>query len=189
MQDNFNFVVTIRNNRYRVYDRISMLLLFISVVAFAYVSFQALAIKQKLFYAGATIVILISWYIIILLARRNNTAVSFRPVLFAAGLAWCIPPYGNFFIAGLFILAGLIEKQVKFAQEMGVNEIGITFNSFPSFRFHAWAELNNVVLKDGLLTVDYKNNKVFQKEIQEAPAYLEKEFNEFCAEQLKKTRA
>ncbi|MBN9295955.1 MAG: hypothetical protein J0I41_03040 [Filimonas sp.] len=186
MQDNFNFVVTIKNNRYRVYDRISMLMLLLSVVAFAYASFQPISTKLKLFYAGATIVVLFSWYIVILLAKRNNAPVAFRPVLFAAGLAWFIPPYGNFLIAGLFLLAGLIEKQVKFAQEMGVDEDGITFNSFPKFRFHAWTELNNVILKDGLLTVDYKNNKVFQKEIHETPTNLEKEFNDFCAAQLKK---
>jgi hypothetical protein len=40
-----------------------------------------------------------------------------------------------------------------------------------------------VVLKDDLLTIDYKTNKLFQREIDPGTeASVEKEFNSFCAE-------
>jgi hypothetical protein len=48
-----------------------------------------------------------------------------------------------------------------------------------------WQELNNVVLKDGLLTVDLKNNRIIQTEIlnsQGDPS--EAEFNEFCRQRM-----
>ena len=41
-----------------------------------------------------------------------------------------------------------------------------------------WKELNNVILKDGILTIDLKNNKVFQNEIMSPTS--EMDFNEFC---------
>ena len=45
---------------------------------------------------------------------------------------------------------------------------------------------NNIVLKDGLLTLDFTNNKIYQKEIEsEYSSAEEKEFNEFCNTQLK----
>lgn len=50
-----------------------------------------------------------------------------------------------------------------------------------------WDEVNNVILKDGLLTIDFKNNKLFQHIILNSDEDIsEKEFNEFCREQLDK---
>ena len=50
-----------------------------------------------------------------------------------------------------------------------------------------WDEVNNVILKDGLLTIDFKNNKLFQHIILNSDEDIsEKEFNEFCNQQLNK---
>ncbi|OYY22402.1 MAG: hypothetical protein B7Y69_06810, partial [Sphingobacteriia bacterium 35-40-8] len=57
-------------------------------------------------------------------------------------------------------------------------------NSFPK-KHILWEELNNVVIKDGLLTIDFKNNKLLQKEIQSGSnAKDEQDFNEFCRNKL-----
>ena len=51
----------------------------------------------------------------------------------------------------------------------------------------SWDEVNNVILKDGLLTIDFKNNRLFQHIILNSDKDInEKEFNEFCREQLDK---
>ncbi|MGC4034655.1 MAG: hypothetical protein QM764_01750 [Chitinophagaceae bacterium] len=45
--------------------------------------------------------------------------------------------------------------------------------------------MSNAILKDGILTIDFKNNKIIQAEIDEEYAVVnEKEFNEFCKRQL-----
>ena len=50
-----------------------------------------------------------------------------------------------------------------------------------------WNEVNNAILKDGLLTIDFKNNKLFQHIILNSDDDVnEKEFNEFCRQQLNK---
>ena len=47
--------------------------------------------------------------------------------------------------------------------------------------------MNNVVLKSGMLTLDFKNNKLIQKEVNDAvPDTVEKEFNAYCKIQLAK---
>lgn len=50
-----------------------------------------------------------------------------------------------------------------------------------------WEELNNLVLKDSLLTIDFKNNKLLQQEIingENEYDINEKEFNAFCKEMI-----
>ena len=50
-----------------------------------------------------------------------------------------------------------------------------------------WNEVNNVVLKDGLLTIDFKDNRLFQHLILNSDEDInEKQFNEFCRQQLNK---
>lgn len=49
-----------------------------------------------------------------------------------------------------------------------------------------WNQLNNAILKDGILTIDFKNNKIIQAEIDDSANNInEKEFNDFCSQQLK----
>lgn len=48
-----------------------------------------------------------------------------------------------------------------------------------------WEQLNNVVLKDGMLTLDFMNNKIIQQILEETNQTVnEKEFNDFCRQQL-----
>lgn len=50
-----------------------------------------------------------------------------------------------------------------------------------------WTELENVILKDNILTIDFKTNKIIQVEIVETARMVdEMEFNFFCKEQLRK---
>jgi hypothetical protein len=49
----------------------------------------------------------------------------------------------------------------------------------------SWAALENVILKDNLLTIDFKTNKLIQVEIIETNRMVdEAEFNLFCTEHL-----
>ena len=48
-----------------------------------------------------------------------------------------------------------------------------------------WAAMENVILKDNLLTIDFKTNKIIQVEIIESARALDEDvFNRFCKEQL-----
>jgi LPXTG-motif cell wall-anchored protein len=52
---------------------------------------------------------------------------------------------------------------------------------------YSWQEMDNVILKDNLLTIDLRSNKIIQAEIVEgAETVDEKKFNEFCTGQLQK---
>jgi hypothetical protein len=69
--------------------------------------------------------------------------------------------------------------------EVQVERENIIYPSFPK-RTILWNELQNIILKDGILTIDFRNNKVIQQELEEDDMVNEKDFNEFCRQQLNK---
>ena len=81
----------------------------------------------------------------------------------------------------------LFDHQARQPLEIGISDDHIVINTFFRKKYR-WSELSNVILKDNLLTLDFKNNKILQREIEPHISNVnEKEFNEFCAEQLQKS--
>jgi hypothetical protein len=65
-----------------------------------------------------------------------------------------------------------------------VSSSHIIYPSLPKRRIQ-WSELNNLILKDGLLTIDFKNDAIIQHYPEQKMSLPEeKEFNEFCRERL-----
>jgi hypothetical protein len=91
---------------------------------------------------------------------------------------------------GAFIILALLERQVKFPLEIGFSESQVVFNTLLKKRYY-WSDLSNVVLKDGLLTIDFLNNRLIQREVEEDDDdedVPEEEFNAFCKMHLHKKR-
>jgi hypothetical protein len=68
---------------------------------------------------------------------------------------------------------------------VSINNRNIVYTTFPKRKI-GWNELNNVLIKDGLLTIYFKNDKLLQNETEGDDNFNEKEFNEFCRQQLTK---
>jgi len=51
-------------------------------------------------------------------------------------------------------------------------------------RNYSWDKIEQVILKDGLLTIDFKTNRLFQQPIGEKGPIDESAFNSFCKEHL-----
>lgn len=67
--------------------------------------------------------------------------------------------------------------------QIKVSKQNISYPSFP-VQTISWNELNNIILKDGLLTIDMKSNKVFQHYPEETSPLDEATFNIFCKQNL-----
>jgi hypothetical protein len=62
---------------------------------------------------------------------------------------------------------------------------GISVPTTFSSRVVGWNQLNNVILRNDLLTVDFKNNKILQLEVLDnIPDIKEDEINGFCRSRL-----
>ena len=123
--------------------------------------------------------LIIGWWIYCYLQQKKNIPPSYRLALLFAAIGWYFQKDG-LWISFIYLMAAILEKQVKFPQEIAFDDEEIVINSFPKKR-HQWNELNNAILKDGILTLDFKNNRVFQKEVNaEVSKEIEQEFNRFA---------
>lgn len=66
-----------------------------------------------------------------------------------------------------------------------ISEDGIVLKRVFGKTTYVWHKLDNLVLKDGLLTIDLLSNKIIQAELsKESEAVEEKQFNLFCRQHL-----
>jgi hypothetical protein len=118
--------------------------------------------------------------------HKNREAIYFKWLFFtiAFGFLLTMQLFGTIWLAMLYIILVVAEAQFKMPLELGFDEFGITRNSFAK-KFTPWADLQNIVVRDNMLTLDYKNNKIFQREIAgDYPDEIGTEFNEFCLKYL-----
>ena len=80
----------------------------------------------------------------------------------------------------IFILAKVALKKIS----LYFTASGIEKRNFP-FKKYQWDQFSNVILKDNILTLDFKNNKLLQAEIATKNSNDEA-FNTFATEQLNK---
>lgn len=182
----YDFIIVFKRRNDKLTDSISQLMLLLAICVFIFsVSVSSIT------WTSALLVLLtigmIAWWIFTFLKQKKGEMSFFRMALFLGALGWYLQPKG-LFISIIYLVAALLEKQVKFPQEVAFDEDGIVFNSLPK-KHYTWKDVLNVVLKDGILTIDFRNNKLIQKEIESFTSVKEEqEFNEFCKSRLNAER-
>jgi hypothetical protein len=176
----YDYIISLKNVETRTADIISQILYFIAFSYFAFFGFYPVFNKFCLVSAAA---ILICWLWLII-KQKHGKKVYFTSGLAIAALAWFSGSHANWWIGLFYIIAALAEREFKFPKEIGFSADGIIINSLFKKR-HSWSEVNNAMIKEGMLTLDLKNNKIIQKEIAEdVPPGVEAEFNQFCRDRL-----
>jgi len=82
--------------------------------------------------------------------------------------------------AAILMLYGLLVKKIYKNPLVTVNTKGISITKMLGNPIHEWSEFNNIILKDSLLTLDFKSNKLLQLNIRENNVD-EICFNIFCS--------
>ncbi|MBP6432997.1 MAG: hypothetical protein KA319_14645 [Ferruginibacter sp.] len=102
-------------------------------------------------------------------------------VLIAALLLFIVS--GQIGLPIIMLCYGFLLKLNKKEGYIAVNEIGVLIKTPFSFKTYYWEEFNHVVLKDGLLSLDLKTNKIRYISIDDNIDEIE--FNTYCDGQLK----
>lgn len=178
----YDYVVTLKNERGKYINTISFLLAGISALFFLV---QQIKSREQTFIFTISFLLIVSGFIWnTYMSAKKQRPVYYSRVLLIAGITWFAMPFLQWIGIPLLLLA-LIEKQAKLPLEVGFSNKRIAINTLFRRKFY-WSHFNNIMLKDGLLTLDFKNNKIFQKEtIDEEGDADEDEFNEYCRSQLK----
>jgi len=179
MNKTYQFVIELKRPSYKSINWISQLMLLLSLTAFTFVFFQGLA-QPKIIISILGIIV---WWAFCFWQAKKGKIVYFRIGLLFASLGWFFVQNGKW-IGLIFLVAAILEKQAKFPQEIAFDNDEIVFNTFPKKQY-SWTDFNNIIIKDGIITIDFKNNKLLQKEIQSgSTAQDEQDFNEFCTNRL-----
>lgn len=118
-------------------------------------------------------------------SEQGRRQVQYRYWLLIAGLGWLGMPYLPW-LGILFFLQSFLEYQVKRPLEIGFSADRVVVNTLFK-RSYVWSDFNNIILKDGLLTLDFKDNRLLQKEVaddEDEDDADEDEFNDYCRSRL-----
>ena len=184
----YQYVVILKRDSGKAIDFLSLLLCFFSVVSFLFVFFTAAHINYLLgFVAGYLLKGIVLNGII---RRKKGVPVYYKYYLLAAALGWLAMPVTPWLCVVLVFMA-FLEGQAKYPLEIGFDQDRVVINTLIKQR-HDWSVFNNIVLKDGLLTLDFKSNRLLQKEVaddEDEDDADEEEFNAFCRARLAAERS
>lgn len=178
------YVVVLKNNNKKLAEQTGWLFSIFSILLFSFSLYQDP--KNKVTYLFIAIITIMT--AINVINKKQKRQLRFFSLLITAGIGVALSTQLTF-IGILLLVAALIEKRTRAKREIGFSDAGIQFN-FNKQRKIKWTDLNNVVLRDDLLTIDLKNNTIIQVEVddEEDEEYEvgEDEFNTYCIKQLSK---
>ncbi len=177
----FDFVLTFKKHNAVAADVFSALLCFLPLAYFLRLYTEQ---AQPLFIISSIIVAALLG--LNFFRKRKNHTISFRYIFLIIAFTFIIirVEYNTTWLAILYFILLFVEIQFKRNIEKGFDNDGITDNGLLR-TFVPWQEIKNALLKDGILTIDYSNNKLFQMEIDgDFEDETVEEFNRFCKAHL-----
>jgi hypothetical protein len=172
------FEIELRNEKARTYTLISRIILLLNLAGLVYAGLVGIASRPIYPLGGSLLLAVILAY--------EYTSRGSRPGGERFGLAYSLVII-SWMLSGLYILAA-VNFVLLLSQDITRRKLAVLFFDdriiYPSFprRTMAWSDLNNIVLKDGILTIDLPGDKLLQNEI--VTEINERDFNEFCRERL-----
>jgi hypothetical protein len=187
----YQYVVILKRESERTTDVLSFLLCLLSSISFLYSAAAPVLDSGNAggssYFLGGIAVVLLAGVIFNVVNRRSGRArIRYRYLLLLATLGWLAMPVLPY-LAGLFVVLAFLEYQTKRPLEIGFDSDRVVINSMIR-RQYDWSDFSNIVLRDGLLTMDFKDNRLLQKEVvdedEDDDDVEEKEFNDYCQARL-----
>ncbi len=182
----YDFVITLKSPNYRQINLISQFLLIMFLAVYFRYLWSIGMYGTNLWLLIIPVLIIGSWQWGWVRSTHPNFMVYYRVELMMAGMSLILLPlFRNSYIFGIaFFIMAVFERWVKIPDEIAFSKEKIIRNTFPRKEYQ-WFEIDNALIKHNLFTLDFRDNRIIQKELDEPiDAELEAEFNEFCRKQL-----
>jgi hypothetical protein len=179
-----SFVIAMKNDRVRGFNRLGLSIVLLNAVYSVYFFLNIIRTGNSVALAAGAVFAFTGLLINFNSAFKNkDPRVPFAVLFSLFAIQWaCLYHY---WLSLVFVALAFFDVIARRKQDVNFFVDGIEFPSFPK-RTIAWGELNNVILKDHILTIDFKNDKLVQGEIAvESHTIDEGGFNDFCRQQLK----
>ena len=175
----YKYEIELKNDKEKTYFIISCILLFSNFITLIVLTIAADFNKIGPFILSllaATAIFLLKYF------KKSNEKLLFFWPFFFFSFAWFVSPYDWLgYINLLFAVLDTISR--KKLTVLFYNDKVIYPSAIPEKIL--WTEINNVILKDGIITIDLKNNKLIQNYLDEKYISVnETDFNDFCVSKL-----
>ena len=182
-----SYQLILPNEKIGTYRLVTLLVLLMNTAVFGYLLWALQAqVYGDLVFAG----FLIGFFAVSMYWLKHRLpvlrSIRLEYALLALALVWA--GIGNYFAAACSLCFGIMGFYTHRHFILKFSEAGIDYPSFPS-KLISWKEVDWVMLKDGVLTLELAENKSIQAVIIPPEEVMEEEgFNQFCAAQISKAK-
>jgi len=173
------FDIILKNDKIKSYRTIAQIILLLNLVVFIFMLFY-----DEYRYEAASAILLIGIYIFMRLyfIKKYNQGNYLDQVLLFV-LAGCWLGLQNYVMVAAMVILGIFYHLALQKLQFVFTPEKVFKLNFPGKEFE-WNVFNNVILKDNVLTLDFKNNKLIQAEIEKSQNINEQQFNSFAKSKL-----
>lgn len=176
--------IALKNAKINQYKQLTFFVFMINWAIFIYLGIMSPVKYTQVSMIVAAVAITILGSVEYFLRKNNKQQGNKFPYLIylIIAAAWLNASYWwmSLVISVIFIFYSYATREL-------IVEVNKEFVRYPSFpvKTMGWNTISQVILKDGLLTIDLQSNKLYQSLIEdENPGFGESDFNEFCQKQL-----
>jgi hypothetical protein len=175
------FEIILKNSKIKTYRRITLLLAVLNTLFFIYCLFDDALRKTAILSEG--VIILFAAFSFYKTRKAKQSFFLSEWVFFLLMLLWI--QFDNYWMASvcmiLFLLCTAATDKLTYDFDFAL----IKQKNFP-WNKYSWDKMANVILKDNILTMDFRNNRLLQAEI-ENENINERDFNVFVKSCLRKS--
>lgn len=174
-----NYSIVVPNKKAGSYRLISLIVAYMNIAMFVFALFGNPSSTIQWIIFTALIVVsscLIQYFFI---QKNDKTTIYINFSFILCGFIWVL--LGLYFSGAGMVLFGVFGIYANKPLRLVFKEDGIWYPSFPA-KIIPWENIEQVLLKDNVLTIDLINNQLLQFSVTNSNALpTEKEFNEFCS--------
>ncbi|MBS1729641.1 MAG: hypothetical protein JSS67_02570 [Bacteroidetes bacterium] len=182
MADNNEYTLVILNERFRRLHLFRIIFLWLNAFMLGWMAFTFHSI-----YTGIFAALTAGYACYDLFFSKKNIYHSTLEKFFLHGILFAIMGWlsQEFYLLALILAAwAFMGLKLKEHFWLRLNKDGLILQTFYQKKM-AWEDLQNIILKDGLLTMDFKSNRIYQAIIIDImPSTEEVPFNQYCLEHL-----
>lgn len=175
------YEIILKNEKKKAYKSSLLVIIGLNLIAFLFFAYSTTepGLRTTNLVASSLIAVSLLFEFII----KNKERVDFKGAAVILIIFFYFKMGYPIFAIGMILIYIFYLLSIR-TLKVSISESIISYPSIPPKKI-SWDQLNNLLVKDGILTIDFKNNKLIQQTIAMAvPGLDEKEFNDFCREQL-----
>jgi hypothetical protein len=171
------FAIEIPNERMKTYKIVTFIILTLNFLGFGYVFLQTNGTSSMIAIVGL-LLNAVPW-LYYLLNKKHIASPIIDIAIIASAFIWMF--FGAFWMGLMLLFFGFVGFFANKKPVIRFSDDGIEYPSFP-IKKYAWADVVQVLWKDDILTLDLKENKLLQFNIDKAFAigFDVVGFNGFC---------